>query len=293
MVKYLVIPALEGLNASLQRINLGDHSICGRLNCYSLKMVQKDKKLVKHLQREYSDEKRAQMHMASSVPLGDLREFSTVRLISNLIATLNTTYNDFDFTSSAPEQFTREKPQTVHDTVNARLAPLTKSQPMLLQTLWKHINATMDLEQCRFYSFSPNEDILTALRPHSLWSVDYFVVNLKRKQLLYLSLHAESHIFERKGSMGYSMEMDLDLVDDAMAWCEEEEMSPNTERRNREKKEKEEKECDDIDVELQHPREEHVHEEQSRRARPLNQLHVESDSNCIRQMPPLERPADM
>lgn len=57
MVKYLVVPALESLNASLQRINFGDHSICGRLNCYSLKMVQKDKKLVKHLQREYSNEK--------------------------------------------------------------------------------------------------------------------------------------------------------------------------------------------------------------------------------------------
>ena len=60
MVKYLVVPAIESLNAALQRINFGDHSICGKLNCYSLKMVQKDKKLVKHLQREYSNEKMAQ-----------------------------------------------------------------------------------------------------------------------------------------------------------------------------------------------------------------------------------------
>jgi len=293
MVKYLVIPALEGLNASLQRINLGDHSICGRLNCYSLKMVQKDKKLVKHLQREYSDESRSKQ----SVPLGDLREFSTVRLISNLIATLNTTYNDFDFTSSAPEQFTREKPQTVHDTVNARLAPLAKSQPMLLQSLWKHINAAMDLEQCRFYSFSPNEDILTALRPHSLWNVDYFVVNLKLHRILYLSLHAESHIFDE----AMEMEMEMDLVDDAMAWCEDEEMSPNTERRRHRERKVNEVKSDQTNerAELEHPCDEQKHEQNGHsrmrmamRGR-LNHLHVESDSNCIRQMPALERPSDM
>lgn len=63
MVKYLAIPPLENLNASFQRIDFGDHSICGRLGAYSLKMVQKDKKLVKHLQREYSNEKMKEHHI--------------------------------------------------------------------------------------------------------------------------------------------------------------------------------------------------------------------------------------
>ena len=62
-MKYLDIPILDALNAFLQSIDFGDHSICGRLNCYSLKMVQKDKKLVKHLQREYSNEKIVQHHI--------------------------------------------------------------------------------------------------------------------------------------------------------------------------------------------------------------------------------------
>ena len=163
MVKYLVIPAIETLNASLQRINFGDHSICGRLHCYSLKMVQKDKKLVKLLQREYSNEKIMQHHVNKhrtlsvddksiqklvQVSVGNLHEFSTIRLISYFISTLNTSYTDFDFTSSEPNQFQLEDPQLVNETINARLAPMQKSQPLLISSFWKNIDSVMDLKQC-------------------------------------------------------------------------------------------------------------------------------------------------
>eukprot|EP00483_Globobulimina_turgida_P002764 UN02769 len=184
MVKYLVIPALESLNASLQRINFGDHSLCGRLNCYSLKMVQKDKKLVKHLQREYSNEKMVQHHINKNrnvnpeqlnklvqVPVGNLHEFSTIRLISYFISTLNTTYTDFDFTLCEPNQFVLQTPQIINETINARLSPLTKSKPLLMNSFWKNINTVMDLDYCKFYSFTPSDDVMQVLRPHSLWNI--------------------------------------------------------------------------------------------------------------------------
>eukprot|EP01083_Nonionella_stella_P001901 5469_1 len=250
MVKYLVIPALESLNASLQRINFGDHSICGQLNCYSLKMVQKDKKLVKHLQREYSNEKMAQHHINRNrivnpeeldhslqklvhVSVGNLHEFSTIRLISYFISTLNNTYTDFDFTSTEPSQFEMESPQIVNETINARLAPLSKSNPLLMESFWKHINSVMDLTHCQFYSFIPSDDVMNVLRPHSLWNIDYFVVNIKKKQLLYLSLYAQNNLFEhnKKGSEGIDefkgdMDLDEENVDDGMAWCDPKDMSP-------------------------------------------------------------------
>jgi len=251
MVKYLVIPTIESINASLQRIDFGDHSICGRLSCFTLKMVQKDKKLVKHLQREYSNEKIMEQHINKNrnvnpeqlgdsieklmqVPVGNLHEFSTVRLISYFISTLNTTYTDFDFTSCEPNQFQMEKPQIVHETINARLSPLTKLKPLLMNSFWQNINSVMDLQQCQFYSFMPNDDVMQVLRPHSLWNIDYFIVNIKKKQLLYLSLYAQNNLFEKKPAMDSmdefkgDMDVDIDEVDvnDGMAWCPSNEMSP-------------------------------------------------------------------
>eukprot|EP00485_Elphidium_margaritaceum_P001564 CAMPEP_0202687642 /NCGR_PEP_ID=MMETSP1385-20130828/3300_1 /ASSEMBLY_ACC=CAM_ASM_000861 /TAXON_ID=933848 /ORGANISM="Elphidium margaritaceum" /LENGTH=372 /DNA_ID=CAMNT_0049342471 /DNA_START=71 /DNA_END=1189 /DNA_ORIENTATION=- len=252
MVKYLHIPSIESLNASLQRINFGDHSVCGRLSCYSLKMVQKDKKLVKHLQREYSNEKIAQQHInvhrhvdpeqlddsiqrLVQVPVGNLHEFSTVRLISYFISTLNTTYTDFDFTSCEPDQFEMEKAHLVTETINARLAPLYKSKPLLMDSFWKNINAAIDLQQCQFYSFRPNEDTMQVLRPHSLWNVDYFIVNVKKKQLLYLALYAQNNLFYQQQSEMNSCDDEFKMhmidemdIDDGMAWCSDDEMSPHS-----------------------------------------------------------------
>eukprot|EP00486_Rosalina_sp_Unknown_P003735 CAMPEP_0201576564 /NCGR_PEP_ID=MMETSP0190_2-20130828/22446_1 /ASSEMBLY_ACC=CAM_ASM_000263 /TAXON_ID=37353 /ORGANISM="Rosalina sp." /LENGTH=348 /DNA_ID=CAMNT_0048007553 /DNA_START=189 /DNA_END=1235 /DNA_ORIENTATION=+ len=218
-------------------------------------MVQKDKKLVKHLQREYSNEKMVQ-NLANSnrnvdpqqldnsiqklvqVPVGNLHEFSTVRLISYFISTLNSTYTDFDFTSCEPNQFQMEKPQTVNETINARLTPLTKSKPLLMDSFWKSINSSMDLQQCEFYSFTPSDDVMQVLRPHSLWNIDYFIVNLKKKQLLYLSLYAQNNLFEKKLSLDgldefkHDLDMDIDQmamdVNDGMAWCQESSMSPHS-----------------------------------------------------------------
>ena len=67
------------------------------------------------------------------------------------------------------------------------------------------------------------------------------MMNLKRRQLLYLSLHAESHMFEHEHEHKQGMHVELELVDDAMAWCEEEEMSPHTESSRQGSKKEEEK----------------------------------------------------
>jgi len=149
------------------------------------------------------------------VPLGNLHEFSTVRLISYFISTLNTMYHDFDFTNSEPNQFTTEKPEIVNQTINARLAPLAKSKPLLMESFWKNINSAMDLQQCHFYSFTPTDDTMAALRPHSLWNIDYFIVNQSSRQLLYLSLYAESNLHAHhpsmSGSLDFKEDMELDL----------------------------------------------------------------------------------
>lgn len=99
------------------------------------------------------------------VPLGNLHEFSTVRLISYFISTLNTMYHDFDFTNSEPNQFTTEKPEIVNQTINARLAPLAKSKPLLMESFWKNINSAMDLQQCMYSMCLSVETLKSDLNP--------------------------------------------------------------------------------------------------------------------------------
>eukprot|EP01084_Bolivina_argentea_P300665 518510_1 len=289
MVKYLVIPALESLNASLQRINFGDHSICGRLNCYSLKMVQKDKKLVKHLQRSYSNESVAQNHFNKNrninpkqlnklvqIPIGNLAEFSTIRLISYFISTLNTTYTDFDFTNCEPNQFLFEKPSIINETINARLSPLTKTNPLLINSFWKTINSIMDLTNCKFYSFTPNDDIMQCLRPHSLWNIDYFIVNIKQKQLLYLSFYSQNNLL--KDELKCDMDIDNDNiiafdcdVNDQMAWLPKNQSSP---KKHKNIKKNVTKNGDN----------------NSKNKSNGTELRVMSINNCLDTMPQLEKP---
>lgn len=81
---------------------------------------------------------------------------------------------------------------------------------------------------------------MAALRPHSLWNIDYFIVNQSSRQLLYLSLYAESHLHAHhpsmSGSLDFKEDMELDLeedsIDDDMAWCDSAEMSPRSELKN-------------------------------------------------------------
>ncbi|ETO28475.1 hypothetical protein RFI_08657 [Reticulomyxa filosa] len=81
--------------------------------------------------------------------------------------------------------------------------------------------------------------MLNGLRPHSLWSLDIFLVNDKMKRLLYFSLHAVSKLFKHDHANDEPMSedfeaMDLDMGDgkyqhdeDAtMGWLSQNEMSP-------------------------------------------------------------------
>lgn len=125
MPKYLDIPEFDDYNTFLSRNDFENQTIFGRLIAYSLKMVQNDKKLVKRLQREFSNENIVCNHVNQNVKLnaceldesiqqilqtsiGNLHQFSTVRLISYFISALNNTYPNYDFSGTPPKEFQSE-----------------------------------------------------------------------------------------------------------------------------------------------------------------------------------------
>jgi len=231
-MKYLEVEVLTHLNVILKEISIGNITISGNTACYSLKMIQEDKKLTKHLKREYSDEEVAKCHVNQNkivndnqlgnsineilqTPFGNLREQSTIRLFSYMISTLNGTYIDYDFTDIPPQQFREEQPTDVIEIVNSRLIPAEKQMPGFLDRFWKTINDVIDLQDCKFIIFSPSEEVLESLRPGSLWNLDLFMINEKKKQLLYFTLFAMSQLFPNKDGLHDVMfEMKIDDEDE-------------------------------------------------------------------------------
>jgi len=227
-MKYLEVEVLTHLNVILKEISIGNITISGNTACYSLKMIQEDKKLTKHLKREYSDEEVAKCHVNQNkivndnqlgnsineilqTPFGNLREQSTIRLFSYMISTLNGTYIDYDFTDIPPQQFREEQPNSVNEVINARLTPVEKQMPGFLDRFWKTINDVIDLKDCKFITFSPSDDVLQSLRAGSLWNIDLFIINDKKKQLLYFTLFAMSNLFPKKdGATDDMFEMKVD-----------------------------------------------------------------------------------
>ena len=100
-MKYLEMPRLTVLTSFLDEKELGDLVLRGRVEAFSCKSAGKDKKLAKMLQRRYVNELEATSDELQGVmsPLGPMSSVSTRKLLINLIATMNASFPDFDFSS--------------------------------------------------------------------------------------------------------------------------------------------------------------------------------------------------
>ena len=87
----------------------------------------KDKKLAKMLQRRYVNELEATSDELQGVmsPLGPMSSVSTRKLLINLIATMNASFPDFDFSSLSADEFRSEEMTIVVNAINTRLAAVS------------------------------------------------------------------------------------------------------------------------------------------------------------------------
>jgi len=126
-------------------------------------------------------------------PLGPLSDASTRRLLIDLIATMNASFPDHDFSGLRPEQFTREpNVNMVIASVNKHLAPLREAyNSTFLEELWLAIEQVIQLQECQVYSYIPDmeEDPFSA---GHLWTFNFFFFNRNLKRILYFTCVATS-----------------------------------------------------------------------------------------------------
>lgn len=157
------------------------------------------------------------LNLSRSSPFGPLSENSSRKTFAYLIATLNASHPDYDFSYLLrPSDFRREKSlkkvMTTIDTTLFNLRPnlardVTPPSPVLGSSsstratgvlihswgprMWKIIDDQMSLKDCAIYAYAPEDDPYDG-EDGAIWSLNYFFFNKGRKRVCYLYLRGIS-----------------------------------------------------------------------------------------------------
>ena len=157
------------------------------------------------------------LNLSRESPFGSLSQVSSRRTFAYLVATLNASHEDYEFSHLLkPSDFKRQKnilpAMNTLDTTLYNLRPrhintdrpkhwtctVSPTGPAALgggetwsPRMWKLIDAEMNLANCSVYSCEPEEDIWD-LEDGALWTYHYFFFNKKLKRVCYIWLQGSS-----------------------------------------------------------------------------------------------------
>lgn len=208
-----------------------DCHVTGRCDLYTTKAAGSDKKLYKNIQQSLEsqhaalvklgaslsppqrDSMAASLNLSRSSPFGSLDEVSNRRTFAYMIATLNATHPDYDFSHVLrPADFKRERQlkrvmnridSTIHSVrPNPQYLDAARSggshAPPSLSTLgsnvgapawgpqmWSRIDEEMSLKDCAVFSYQPADDPFDE-EEGAIWALHYFFFSKARKRVCYL-----------------------------------------------------------------------------------------------------------
>ncbi|KAI5820192.1 Maf1 regulator-domain-containing protein [Pyronema omphalodes] len=246
-MKFLPLRKLDPINRALV-FDTPDSRIVGGCEIYTTKAAGADKKLYKSISNTLSSRYESDLRLSESLspphssslqsqavyktlhsPFGPLDQISARKTFAYMIATLNASHPDYDFSSVLrPSDFRREKNlRQVINTFNTTLFNLgVKSLPRM----WDIIDEEMDLAACGVYSYQPQD---VADDPYGeeglLWSNVYFFFSKERKRVCYLYLRGISALGHSPSEQPgvWSLNGVRNTIDEEMEVDEEEEWDDN------------------------------------------------------------------
>lgn len=211
-----------------------DLHVVGGCDLYTTKAAGGDKKLYKSIENGLEAQYKSNLNFSNSLsppqahmlasslnlsrssPFGNLGMISSRRTYAYLIATLNASHPDYDFSHMLrPTDFKREKslrqvmntmdtalfnlrPRPLNSFLNVPgLAPESACPPSS-QThwgpgMWRLIDQQMSLRDCSIYRYAPEDfDPFEDDDEGAIWSMNYFFFNKQRKRVCYLYLRGIS-----------------------------------------------------------------------------------------------------
>lgn len=191
-MKFLECPDVEYLNSLFNSVDLGDTVFFGKLEAYSCKRAGEDKRLAKLLDQQIAAEVSARSPGSplGSSPFGPLGESQCRKTFIDLIATLNASFPDYDFSNLHASQFNKEPiPSLVVNSINTTLAEMYalvgRSDFSVL--LWKTIDENVNISECDIYSYIPDMESDPFSDEGTIWSFNYFFYNRKQKKIVFLA----------------------------------------------------------------------------------------------------------
>ncbi len=238
MPQYLPLRDFEDVTNALN-FDTADCHVIGGCDLYTTKAASADKKLYKNIDKSLESQyasilsfsaslsppqasaAASALNLARSSPFGPLSQTSSRRTFAYLIATLNASHPDYDFSHILrPSDFRREKSlkhvMNTFDTTLYNLRPrptsslpdvpshwsssVTSTGPPALSgnevwspRMWRIIDNQMTLKECSIYCYSPEEDPYDG-EEGAIWSFNYFLFNKARKRVCYIYLRGLSII---------------------------------------------------------------------------------------------------
>ncbi|CCE64277.1 hypothetical protein TPHA_0H00670 [Tetrapisispora phaffii CBS 4417] len=117
-------------------------------------------------------------------PFGPISETASRRTFAYLIAILNASYPDHDFSSLEPTNFVKSTIKQMVSKIENSLYSLGKKPD---ESMWEIINSHMDFSDSVIYEYDPSKLLLDD-EPGYLWSLNWFIFNKKRKRVAYIYL---------------------------------------------------------------------------------------------------------
>ncbi|QQK48002.1 Maf1 regulator [Penicillium digitatum] len=228
-MKFLPLPEFEDVTSSLN-FDTTDCHIVGGCDIYTTKAARSDRKLYNQIEQSLEAQYESVLRFSASLsppnahdaaetlnlsrssPFGPLSDHSSRRTFAYLIATLNASHPDYDFSHVLrPTDFRCERNlKRVMNTVDSTLLNLRPRENISLSPaspatlsgsytagsssawgprVWKTIDEHMSLKECSIYSYSPEEDPSDA-DDGAIWSLHFFFFNPTRKRVCYIFLRA-------------------------------------------------------------------------------------------------------
>jgi hypothetical protein len=234
-----------------------DLDVIGGCDLYTTKAAGGDKKLYKNIENGLQEQHQAKLQFSRSLsppqaqlmapslnlsrssPFGNMGITSSRRTYAYMIATLNASHPDYDFSHVLrPADFKREKSlravmNNIDTTLfNLRPRPLNSllmvqgvtREPANSQThwgpaMWRLIDQQMSLKECLIFRYAPEDfDPFEDDEEGSMWSMNYFFFNKARKRVCYLYLRGVSVLSHTKDGLQTPIKTKRLADDESEGW---------------------------------------------------------------------------
>ncbi|KAK1416081.1 hypothetical protein QVD17_31869 [Tagetes erecta] len=212
IMKYLEYTPFDRINAFLDHLNFGEHTIKGSIEAYSCKHTVSDKRLSLSLENEilnYLGNSPDVESVDSSSPVNYLSSRSSRKTLIYLILTLYHMYPDYDFSAVKAHQFfTVETWHGFKQIFDSYMSDASKEwketdeDTSLLETLHKALDEVINLAECEIYSYDPNSDADPFIEKGALWSYNFFFYNRKLKRVVSFRFSCLSNLLSDGFHMG-------------------------------------------------------------------------------------------